>query len=298
MVSPSVPALPSPAAGPVLVEGGHYTLGRGGAPVLSETTIWTFARAAAEVAELRRADRAATVGLMVGDLALPSGRRPAGGDWAVPDAYRPALDAAGLTLADVQVWTESYARNQGKRRLLDAARRDHDPRQTYAAEGWAFFVTSSGELNVVSDASLAWDGDLHGAVVTRGVSPLCPLVFAGLKRAVFQAGFPVHVAHYALADDAWIDEKLRAAAAVAAQLRRGNVGMQIDRLYRVGPDPHDRTWDPRELVAPGEEPWEAFLASVRSVRPDLSPLDRMETIWKPKPDPECTLPSGTSRCSG
>ncbi|MES2642473.1 MAG: hypothetical protein V4850_23520 [Myxococcota bacterium] len=235
----------------MLVEGGHYSLGRDGAPVLSETTIRTLAGAAAEVVAIRRSGGSATLGLLVGDLALPAGSRPPAGEWAVPHPYREVLLGAGLDLTDLRVWTESYARNQGKRRLLDEARRRHDGPRTYAAEGWAFFVGHSGELTVVSDASLDWDGDLHGAVVTRGVSPLCPLVFAGLKRAVFQAGFTRHVAHYALADDAWIEEKLRAAAAIAAQLRGGRVGTQIDRLYRVGPDPHDRTCAPARARRPG-----------------------------------------------
>lgn len=253
MVSPSV----AREHGPVLVEGGHFSLARDGTPLLSETTTGTFRAAAIEVAALRRAGCDAAVGLMVGDLALP-GTRPAGGPGAVPPEYREVLAEVGLTLADLRVWTESYARNQGKRRLLDEARLRHDPAGSYVAEGWALFVSAGGELQLVSDASLGWDGDVHAAVVARGGHPLCPLVFAGLKRAIFQAGFGTHVSHYALADDHWIDVKLRAGAAAVAQLRHGRAGAQVDRIHGPGPVPRIATGMPPSSSVPARRPGSGF----------------------------------------
>jgi hypothetical protein len=282
----------------VLVEGGHYALARGsGGEVIdvpgvgaasaltTDTTRETFARAADLVRTLRARGVGAELGLMVGDLALPSGARPAGGVWALPPSYRALLG----DLPAPRVWGEAYARNQGKRRLLDEA--DPDAEATYTAQGWAL-LRDGEHLLLASDASLEWEGDVRAAVLGRGRSPLCPLVFAGLKRAIFQAGFQSHVAVYAAADDAWIDAKLRAAAAAFAQLYRGVSGPQVD-LIRYDGDPRVRRWDPAELRAPGELAWAEFLAEVRRHHPGAHPLEAPCPTTSSPSIPAC-LPAGTN----
>lgn len=303
--------------GPTLVEGGHFTLvalrpdGGDGEPLAvpgggswwagtTETTRLCLARAVEEARRVRELGRPARVGLMVGDLALPAGCRPAGGAWALPESYRAIVAAGGLAAEDVIVWGEAYARNQGKRRLLDEARRRHpDPRATYAAWGWALLHDTEG-IRLASDASLDWEGDVRAAVLTRGRSPLCPLVFAGLKRAIFQAGFARHVAIYARADDPWIDVKLRAAAAVVAQLRRGAVGEQIDWILSTADSsPSVATWSAPDLVAAGERDWHEFLAEVREHHPGLSDPSELENPCPLTVTPSpCGAPKTTSLCSG
>ena len=269
----------------MLVEAGHFTIsarpfdgitgerldvpGIGGMTAgTTDTTRQCFALAVAEVRALRAQGTDARLGLMVGDLALPAGHRVPGEEWALPLSYVEILDAAGLDPADVLVWGEAYARNQGKRRLLDEARRRHaGGRTSYAQFGWALLHDADG-LRLASDASLEWDGDVRAAALTRGNAPLCPLVFAGLKRAIFQAGFTRHVAIYARADDPWIDLKLRAAAAIVAQLRLGAVGEQVDRIVSSPSSPPAQcVWTAADLVAPGERTWPEFHAAVRAHHP-------------------------------
>ncbi|MFZ5479261.1 MAG: hypothetical protein ACOZNI_21025 [Myxococcota bacterium] len=289
-----------------LFEGGHFTLAAragvgepvslpdGGAAcaLTTDTTRCCFATAVDAALAARARGERAGIGLMVGDLALTS-RHP-GGAWAVPPSYRAVLADAGLAEADVVVWGEAYARNQGKRRLLDAAR-TRDPHESYARQGWALFVGGDGATHLVSDASLEWGDDTRGAVLARGATPLCPLVFAGLKRAVFQAGWSAHVAVYSLADDPWIDVKLRAGAFAVAQLRGGRVGGQQDWLIGAAAAPRVRCWVAEELVAPGERGWDAFIAEVAHAHPGLVPL---EDTWRASPTPPCGATSATSRCSG
>jgi hypothetical protein len=294
---------------PTLFEGGHFTLAveaaggervtlPDGSPWWAATTDTTRACFADAVDEARRSD--GDVGLLVGDLRVPSGRRPAGGDWAIPASYRRILKAAGLGLDRVRVWGEAYARNQGKRRLLDPALdRGVDPRETYAAHGWALMSHDDGGVRLVSDASLDWDGELRAAVLTRGVAPLCPLVFAGLRRAVRQAGYARHVAIYALADDAYIDVKLTAGVVAAAQLG-GALPTQILRLDYAG-TAIERGFEAAELVGPGALAWDRFLDEIRRVMPGLRPLDTEERAWrrlqKGPANASCT-PTPDSRCSG
>jgi hypothetical protein len=198
----------------------------------------------------------------------------------------------------VVVWGESYCRNQGKRRLLDEARRRHpSARETYASWGWALLHDPTGIL-LVSDASLEWDGDVRAAVLTRGPAPLCPLVFAGLRRAVFQAGYARHQAIYARADDPWIDVKLRAAATTVAQLRLGDVGEQVDRIL-LGPG-HEQVsaWSTADLVSPGERAWPDFLDEVRAHHPGASELEIPCPPTAPSPPPARRSPRTTSPSSG
>lgn len=302
----------TPASGPVMVEGGHYTLASracngeevidvpGSGPfwaATTETTRRCIALAAEEVHRVRASGCAAHVGLMVGDLAVPSGQRQTGGGWAIPGSYRVILREHDLSVDDVVVWGEAYCRNQGKRRLLDEARRRHaSAEQTYAAWGWALLRDAEG-IRLASDSSLDWDGDVRAAVLTRGVTPLCPLVFAGLKRAIFQAGYARHVAIYARADDAWIDVKLRAAAATVAQLRLGAVGEQVDRIL-VGPaGTGESTWSAADLVAPGERTWSDFLAEVREHHPGASELENPCLPMAPSSPPACGATKTPSPCS-
>ncbi|MFZ5477576.1 MAG: hypothetical protein ACOZNI_12440 [Myxococcota bacterium] len=289
-----------------MFEGGHFTLAARagvGEPVptpdagaacalTTDTTRRCFAIAVDAARAARARGERAGIGLMVGDLALAS--RPRGGAWAIPPSYRAVLADAGLAETDVVVWGEAYARNQGKRRLLDAARA-LDPRETYTRQGWALFAGGDGAVHLASDASIEWGDDARGAVLARGATPLCPLVFAGLKRAVFQAGWAAHVAVYALADDPWIDVKLRAGAVAVAQLRGGRVGMQEDWLIAADAAPRARRWAADELVAPGERAWDAFVAEVAHAHPGLTPL---EDTWRASPTPPCGATSATSRCSG
>jgi hypothetical protein len=308
----------SPAAvlthrGPVLVEGGHFTLAAratgAGEPVdvpglgrwwagTTETTRLCLALAAAEVRGLRASGRDARLGLMVGDLALPAGRRPVGGAWALPESYRAILPEHGLAAGEIVVWGEAYCRNHGKR-LLDEARHRHAiGRASYAAWGWAL-LHDAGGIHLASDASLDWDGDLRAAVLTRGISPLCPLVFAGLKRVIFQAGYTRHVAIYARADDPWIDVKLRSAAAAVAQLRLGVVGEQVDRiLLSPGSTPAETCWIPSDLVAAGERDWPDFLAGVRTHLPGATELESPCPTTAPSSPLPCGATRARSPCSG
>lgn len=316
MSNESPTAAPPPRGGPVLVEGGHFTLAArpadvgGGEPVdvpgagrwwagTTETTRLCLALAIEEARRLRATGSTARIGLMVGDLALPAGGRPAGGAWALPPSYRAMLADAGLDPGEVLVWGEAYARNQGKRRLLDEARHRHpDGRKTYAAWGWALLHDPSG-IHLASDASLDWDGDVRAAILTRGISPLCPLVFAGLKRAIFQAGYARHVAIYARADDPWIDVKLRSAAAAVAQLRLGAVGEQVDRIVlSPGSVPAEIAWGPGDLVAAGERDWSDFLAEVREHHPGASELETPCPTTAPSSRPACGATKTTFPCSG
>ena len=302
--------------GATMVEGGHFTLradrsGGGEGELVrvpgaglwwagtSDTTRLCFALAAEQVRDLRVRGQRARLGLMVGDLAVPAGSRPVGGAWAVPPSYRAILAANGLDRGEVTVWGEAYTRNQGKRRLLDEARhRFPHAAQTYAAWGWALLHDDDG-IRLASDASLDWDGDVRAAVLTRGIAPLCPLVFAGLKRAIFQAGYARHVAIYARADDPWIDVKLRAAAAAVAQLRLGDVGEQIDRIVLSAASPPTETrWLPADLVAAGERPWPEFLGEVRLHHPGTSELEPACPPMAPSSPPACGATKTTSPCSG
>lgn len=299
-----------------MVEAGHYTLHSRGSEAdteavdvpgagawraaTSDTTRASFARAADEVVRLRACGEAARLGMMVGDLALAGGARPAGAAWALPQSYRAILSSRGLSDADVNVWGEAACRNLGRRRLLDAARHRHASAPlSYAAWGWALLWDADG-IRLASDASLEWDGDVRAAVLTRGVAALCPLVFAGLKEAIFRAGYRRHVAIYARADDPWIDVKLRAAAAAVAQLRLGNVGDQVDRIL-VGTGWTDATWSPADLVAPGELEWPDFLAEVRAHHPGASELETPCPSNPPLPNrpfSACGATKTTSLCSG
>ncbi len=371
--------------GPLLVEGGHYTLTRGAADDIAgetvvlpdgsswsagttETTQWSFAAAIDAARAARSVGRTARIGLLVGDIALPPGERPVGGAWALPASYRSLLEAAGMTDADVWVIGEAYARNQGKRRLLDEVKGRRSPEQTYAEEGWAL-LTDGKELRLASDASLAWGGGVRSALLLRGAAPMCPLVLAGLKRAIFQAGcasgakqgswaggpgrplagrrgeglhqtllkcasrakqgswvgappsglpgageglhqtlekYVEHRAWYALADDSFIDVKLRAAATTVAQLKSGDVGVS-EHHVRVGAGVHVERFEPGDLVAPGELPWAVFLREMCALFPGLEPLRSSEEkeSWSPSPPPASTSTTtpadactARSRCSG
>lgn len=261
---------------PALLEAGHYTLtgAKGGETVFlpsgeawgaatSETTRRTFAMAAAEVARLRHHGETARLGLLVGDLGLPH-PRPGPGAWAIPPSYGDILDEAGIDPDDVLVWSESYARNLGGRML--SAARGRPPERTYQHEGWAL-LEHEGVWRLASDASLEWEADQRAVALERAGRPLCPLVFAGLKRAVFRAGFKAHVAFYAIPDDPWIDVKLRTAAAAAAQLSRGARGLAVDCiLWSSTLGMLQRRWPPGELVGPGERRWPEFLRELDTGR--------------------------------
>jgi hypothetical protein len=299
---------------PALIEGGHYTLagrpldavepivlpdGRAYGAATTGSTRVCFAEAVREVVARRAAGGVADVGLLVGDLDVPGGTRPIAGAWALPPSYREILSAAGLAPADVVVWGEAYARNQGKRRLLDAALdRAVCPRLTYSASGWALMSHPDGGIHLASDASLDWGGEQRAAVLTRGTAALCPLVFAGLSRAIGQAGYRRHVAIYALADDGWIDVKLQAGATAAAQLASGDVPEPVHRLYFADGRATVRAFDPSELVAPGERSWDGFLNAVGRASPDLRPLDAEERTWRRTRSGRAACGSGGSRCSG
>ena len=118
MVAPPNPARP-PNDGPVLVEGGHFTLAarppdaaRGEAVQVpgaglwwagtTETTRLCLKLAVEEAGRIRAGGGAARIGLLVGDLAIPAGSRPAGGDWALPESYRAILAAANVETQDVE----------------------------------------------------------------------------------------------------------------------------------------------------------------------------------------------------
>ena len=281
------------ASPPVLVEGGHYTLAVGpqseeqGEPIVlpddrcctaltTPTTRRCFEAAVAEVRLFREQGIPATVGLLVGDLALPAESRPPGGPWALPMSYLEILKAARVAPEEVRVYGEAYARNQGKRRLLDLAfARRIPPEKSYRDQGWAFFRSDGvDQLCMASDASLDWEGEVRAAMLLRGRTPLCPLVFAGLKRAIFQAGFRTHWAFYAVADDHIIDRKLCAAAATITQLRAGRVGLQMDSLFlsSVEAPALKRSWHVDELVAPGERTWPEFVDAVRAYHPQFLPV--------------------------
>lgn len=294
---------------PILVEGGHYTLwpdSAGGELVevprhggwsarVTPTTRSCFERACHEVREARKAGLRADVGLMVGDLALPAGARDAPTAWALPASYREVVRDADLDVADVRIWGEAFARNQGKRRLLDDARhRGLLGADTYAAYGWAL-LDDGGVTRLASDASLDWDDEVRTAALARGVAPLCPLVLAGLKRAIFRCGYASHVAIYAYEDDTAIAIKLRAAAAIVAQLWHG-AGVQIDRLGLAG-EFTTHVWDLGELVAPGARTWAAFLAEVRAMFPAAVPLE--EACPTPsQTSPSCLAGKTNSPCLG
>lgn len=276
--------------GGTLVDGGHYTLA---APVgpgervrapdgavwgagATETTRRCLAEAARIVVEKRRAGERADLAVLVGDLAIPAGARPRGGAWAFPGSYLEILEAAGLAPDDVVVLGEAYCRNQGKRRVLDEARlRGADPERTYREHGWALLADAGG-LRLVSDASLDWDADVRSVTLTRGAAPLCPLVFAGLKRWLFQRGYAGHVAVYALADDGWIDGKLRGGATALAQLWSGPVGTQVHRLLWADAFVDERV-DRADVVAPGERSWDEFIDAARRVHPGLCRIE--EARW-------------------
>lgn len=171
---------------------------------------------------------------------------------------------------------EAYCRNQGKRRVLDEARvRAADPVRTYREGGWALLADAGG-LRLVSDASLDWDADVRSVTLTRGAAPLCPLVFAGLKRWLFQRGYTEHVAVYALADDAWIDGKLRGGATALAQLWPGPVGAQVHRLLWADAFVDERI-DRADVVAPGERTWDEFFEAARRLHPGLCRIE--EATW-------------------
>lgn len=276
--------------GSTLVDGGHFTLappgGLGEAVTdpagarwsagSTETTGACFAEAARLVQERRRAGDAAQLALLVGDLVVPAGERHEGGSWALPPSYLDLLRAAALGPEDVVVLGEAYCRNQGKRRVLDAARANAaDPERTYAEQGWALLADDHG-LRLVSDASLDWDADVRSVALTRGAAPLCPLVFAGLKRWAFQRGYAAHVAVYALADDGWIDQKLRGGATALTQLWPGPVGAQVHRLLWADAFVDDEI-DRAELLAPGELPWGAFFERAQRVHPGLCRVE--EARW-------------------
>jgi len=263
----------------------------------SETTRRCVAAAAEEVQSLRAVGTVARLGLMVGDLALPAGKRASGAAWGLPATYQAVLREHDLSAADVVIWGEAACRNLGRRRLLDAARHRYaSGRASYATWGWALLRAGDG-IRLVSDASLDWDGDVRAAVLTRGPAALCPLVFAGLKEAIFRAGFSRHVAIYARADDPWIDVKLRAAAAAVAQLRLGDVGEQVDRIL-VGTGLAASTWSAADLVAPGERAWADFLAEVREHSPGASELENPCPPMAPSSQTACGATKTTSPCSG
>ena len=300
----------------VLVEGGHFTLTRGEWPgaervVLPDGTPWTapttdttracFSRAIDEALALRARGVDANVGLMVGDLAIPAGLRPKEGPWALPASYRELLAAAALPADAVVIWGEAYARNQGKRRLLDdVLRRMPSPEQTYRDHGWALMATEDATLCLVSDHSLDWDGDMRAAVLARGSTPLCPLVFAGLRRAAWQAGYGEFVAIYSPADDAEIEIKLRSACAAFCQLS-GHALDQENRLHLTSEFCDRQRYPASELDSPGILDWEQFVAGARAWRPDLRPLNALEREWLRKErqrDPRTCGTTGASLCSG
>jgi hypothetical protein len=301
-----------------MVEGGHFTVAGSGASnesvVCPDGSVWhaltsastraCFRDAIREARALGESGIVAQVGLLVGDLALPGGERPVGGLWAVPPSYRSIANEEGFDLDGLRVWGEAYARNQGKRRLLDEVlHRDPDPQQTYAQFGWALVRDEDGGLSIASDASLEWDTDIRAAALTRGPAPLCPLVFAGLKRAIHQAGFRTHVALYALEDDCWIEAKLRAGATAFAQLNGGRAPLHVQRVRFASGQLHEEICDARELVAPGQLDWTAFVRDLERLLPGRSPYHRSDKTWQPtatEPAP-CQPPRSrarASRCSG
>lgn len=294
-----------------LVDGGHFTLTRpvtGSAHVtapdgeqwgaaITDTTCASLEEAAREVQYLRAAGGPATLALMVGDLVVPPGRRHRGGAWAIPAAYLEILQSLGVDPDEVVVLGEAYCRNQGKRRVLDEARtRAADPERTYAEQGWALLADATG-LRLVSDASLDWDADVKSVALTSGAAPLCPLVFAGLKRWIFRRGFTRHVAVYALADDPWIDAKLRGAATALAQLWQGPVGEQIHRV-RWADVPRVERVERADVVSPGELSWDEFYAQAKRAHPGLCRVE--EARWSVSSNGAActTVDSGSSRSSG
>jgi hypothetical protein len=289
-----------------LIDAGHYTLWpmkQGGERIsLPDGDTWAAATAyttracfEAGVCELtlrRRQGESAALALMVGDLGLPAGRREMG-PWMIPGSYREILAQHGLLPDEVKVLGEAFCRNQGKRRLLDEARaRAASPEQTYTEQGWALLADEVG-LKLVSDASLQWEGDLKAVALTRGSDvPLCPLVFAGLKRWAFRQGYTEHVAIYALADDPYIDVKLRAAAAATAQLQ-GRAGEQLHRLI----EGIEERFTQLELVEPGSMSWSRFWSRARALHPGLCRVE--EAAWSRRAERACaTGGKASSRCSG
>jgi hypothetical protein len=290
-----------------LIDAGHYTLrarAPSGEPIqppggwswvaaTTDTTRGCFEAGVCEI-ELRRSrGERADLALMIGDLALPAGHREMG-PWMIPGSYREILAAHGLEPACVRILGEAYCRNQGKRRLLDEVRtRGLSPEQTYAEQGWALLADAIG-LRLVSDASLEWDGDLKVVALTRGSDvPLCPLVFAGLKRWVFRQGYTEHTAIYALADDPYVDVKLRAAATAVVQLQGGRAGEQIHRLL----EGIEERFSPQELVGPGAMGWSRFFSRAQGAHPGLCRIEEAE--WSPLAERACgTRGKTSSRCSG
>ncbi len=297
--------------GGALVDGGHYTLYRAGTPgepvVLPDGRSWTaattpttramFRAAAHEVVARRAAGDRADLALLVGDLALPAGERSAGA-WGLPPSYREELAGVGLAAEEVVVLGEAFCRNQGKRRLLDDVRRaGAAPERTYETQGWALVADPVG-LRLVSDVSLDWDAEVKAVALTRGTTPLCPLVFAGLKRWAFTRGYAEHVAIYALTDDAYIDSKLRAGATAAAQLLGGRVGPQVHHVcWEDGEFPVERLL-PDELVAPGERPWAEFWARAQVLHPGLCRIEEATWTARPRRASGCETGSPSSPCSG
>jgi len=295
-----------------LVDGGHYTLRPAEAPgepvvspdgtrwsgTVTDTTCATLRAAAREVQALRGRGSRADLALMVGDLAVPAGLRAPGGPWALPAPYREILAAEGLAPAEVRVLGEAFCRNQGKRRLLDEARaRAPAPERTYAEQGWALLADPVG-LRLASDAALEWDAEVRVVALTRGPAPLCPLVFAGLKRWAFRNGYDVHVACYALDDDPYVDAKLRAGAAAVAQLLGGAVGEQIHRIASASGAVTEERFAPDELVAPGECTWDVFFARARAAHPGICRIE--EAPWRstwPAAAACGTSGGASSRCS-
>jgi hypothetical protein len=273
--------------GRALIDAGHYTLHPGypgGEPLQGpaggswvaatrDTTRACFEAGLLELERRRGRGERADLALLVGDLALPAGCREAGA-WMIPGSYRDILAAHGLGPEDVRILGESFCRNQGKRRLLDEARaRGQNPEQTYTEHGWALLADAVG-LKLVSDFTLEWEGALKAVALTRGTDvPLCPLIFAGLKRWLFRQGYTEHLAIYALADDPYVDVKLRGAAAATAQLQNGRAGEQVHRLL----EGIEERFEPSELVAPGSMSWSRFFSRARGLHPGLCRIE--EAGW-------------------
>lgn len=277
----------------VLVDAGHYpiclpadgvgeTVGAIDQPIVARTTaasLRTFAAGAARVRALHDAGVPATLGVLVGDLAVPAAARPRGVD-GLPPSYRAVANAHGLLPEAIALRSEASARNRGKK-LVDRARHGYAGAEaTYRHRGWAF-CTDGNTLAVATDRTLEGNEGLVMCILVRGDRALCPAILLGHQQLIARDGFTEHEAIYSSVDDPHIARKLwastHALGAIAPDLEQLVAHTHIIESDERG---SMRTvhYTGARLHAPGELPYRTFAADLTSAAPGWSLPDTVRDL--------------------
>lgn len=162
---------------------------------------------------LRQRNFYPTLAILIGDLSIPywiRGRL----SWILPERYREILERYGIGLLDVELISETYCRNQGKRRILDKRKKEflNLRRQKEILSGYgytvirnpqtdAFYMTSEYILDNYRSPPFAI------GLTTEDQMPTCVLILAGKCSVIGKRGFDSAVLIYDTRDDDRIHRK-------------------------------------------------------------------------------------------